>query len=115
VRVPLVVMLDMASQDADELLAADDQQLVQALPADRPDPASGDGVGIRRPNRCADDLGPGRAPHVVERCGELGVPVADQELERGGLVAESGDEVAGLLGNPETGRMGGDEGAPAGC
>src|SRR6266545_5120311 len=31
-RTALVVMLDVASQDANELRAADDQQLVQALP-----------------------------------------------------------------------------------
>jgi hypothetical protein len=37
-------MLDIASQDACELPAADDQQLVQALPADRPDPPLGDGA-----------------------------------------------------------------------
>jgi hypothetical protein len=29
-------MLDVASQDTNELVATDDQQLVQALPADRP-------------------------------------------------------------------------------
>jgi hypothetical protein len=41
VRAVLVVMLDVAPQDANELLAADDQQLVEALPADRADPAFG--------------------------------------------------------------------------
>ncbi len=48
VRAALVVMLDVASQDANKLSATDDQQLVQALPADRPDPAFGDRVGPRR-------------------------------------------------------------------
>jgi len=48
VRAVLVVMLDVASQDADKLLAANDQQLVQALPAHRPDPAFGVCVGPRR-------------------------------------------------------------------
>jgi hypothetical protein len=36
-------MLDIGPQDTDKLLAADDQQLVQALPADRADPALGAG------------------------------------------------------------------------
>ena len=105
VRAPLVVMLDVASEDANELLATDDQQLVQALPADRADPALSDGVRVGRLHRCADDLDTGRAPHVIERPGELGVPVADQERERGGLVIEDGREVTSLLGNPPPSRM----------
>jgi len=100
VRAALVVMLDVASQDASKLLVTHDQQLVQALPPDRADPALGDRVGVGRLHRCADNLGTGRAPHVVERLGELGVPVTDQELARGGLVAQDGGQVAGLLGDP---------------
>ena len=105
VRAVLVVMLDVAAQNANNLLATHDQQLVKTLPTDRADPAPGDRVGVRRPHRCADDLDTGRAPHVIERPGELGVPVADQEPERSGLIAKDGDEVAGLLGNPEAGGM----------
>jgi hypothetical protein len=101
-------MLDIGPQDTDKLLAADDQQLVQALPADRADPALGDGIGVGRLHRCADDLGPGRAPQVVERPGELGVSVADQELEGGGFVIEDGGEVTSLLGNPPPSRMSSD-------
>ena len=48
--------------------------------------------------------------HIVERRGELGVPVTDQELERGGLLVEDADEVAGLLGDPQAGGMVGDAG-----
>jgi hypothetical protein len=77
VRTALVVMLNVASQDATELVATDDQQLVQALPADRPHPTFGDGVGVGRLNGRANYLGPGRAPYVIERPGELGVPVTD--------------------------------------
>jgi hypothetical protein len=40
--------------------------------------------------------------------GELAVPVADQELEPAGAVAEVHQEVAGLLGGPIPGRMSGD-------
>jgi hypothetical protein len=110
VRAVLVVMLDVAAKDTNKLLGTHDQQLVQALPADRADPALGDRVGVGRPHGCADDLGTGRAPHVIERPGELGVPVADQEPERSGLIAKDGDEVAGLLGNPEAGGMVSDAG-----
>jgi hypothetical protein len=51
VRTATVVMLDVASQDANKLLATDDQQLIEALPADRAHPAFGVGVGIGRPER----------------------------------------------------------------
>jgi hypothetical protein len=61
-------------------------------------------------DRCADDLGTGRTPDIVECPGELRVSVADQEVERGGTVAEVEEEVAGLLGHPRPGRVGGDTG-----
>jgi hypothetical protein len=51
---------------------------------------------------------PGRAPHVIERPGELGVPVADEERERGGLVIKDGGDVTSLLGNPPPSRMSSD-------
>ena len=56
VRTAPVVVLDVDAENADQLLAADDQQLVQTLSADRPDPALGNGVGVGRTNRRADDL-----------------------------------------------------------
>ncbi len=108
VRTALVVMLDVALQDASEVLAADDQQLIKALPADGTDPALGDRVGVGRLHRCADDLGASRAPHIVERPGELGIPVADQEPPRCSLITEADDHVPGLLRDPEAGGMAGD-------
>jgi hypothetical protein len=48
--------------------------------------------------------------HTSSNPGGPGVPVADQELARGGLVIEDGGDVPGLLGNPEAGGMGGDAG-----
>jgi hypothetical protein len=80
VRTVLIVVIDVAVQDANKVLAADDQEVVQALSADGRDPAFGDGVGVGRPNRRAGDLGTGRAPDIVERSGELGVPVAVRNL-----------------------------------
>jgi hypothetical protein len=52
-----VVVLDVGAQDAKQLPAADDQEVVQALPAYGADPALGDGVGV---DRRADDLGTDR-------------------------------------------------------
>jgi len=62
--------------------AAADQEMVQALPAYGANPALGDGIGVGRLDRCADDLGADRAPDVVEGTGELTVAVPDQESDR---------------------------------
>jgi hypothetical protein len=83
---------------------------VKTLSARGTDPPFGDGVGVRRLHRCTDDLGTGRAPHVIERPGELGVPVTNQELARAGLLVEDGDQVASLLCNPPRSGVSGDAG-----
>jgi hypothetical protein len=110
-------MLDVASQDADKLLAADDEQLVKTLPADGADPPLGVGVRVGRVHRCTDDLGAGRAPHVVEHPGELGVPVADQEPPPRSLIAEAGQQIASLLRDPPPSRVRSDAGQvhPSAC
>ena len=46
--------------------------------------------------------------HGVEGGGELGVPIADQEPEATAGVVEVHDQVAGLLGEPGAGGVGGD-------
>jgi hypothetical protein len=66
-------MLHIDPQHTNTLPPADNQQRVKTLSAHAADPPFGDGVGVRRLNRCTDDLDPGRAPHLIERPGELGV------------------------------------------
>jgi hypothetical protein len=73
VRTMAVVVLDIVMEDAKQLPAAADQEMVQALPAHGANPALGDGIGVGRLDRCADDLGADRAPDVVEDTGELTV------------------------------------------
>jgi hypothetical protein len=97
-----VVVLDVEVQDVKKLPPPGDQKLVQALPAHGANPALGDGIGVRRLNRCEDDLGADRAPDVVEDTGELAVSVVDQEPDGRGIVFEGGEEVTGLLGDPGT-------------
>src|SRR5215207_11439192 len=97
-----VVVLDVEVQDVTKLPPPGDQEVVQALPAYGANPALGDGIGVRRLNRCADDLGADRAPDVVEGSGELAVSVVDQEPDGRGIVFEGGEEVTGLLGDPGT-------------
>jgi hypothetical protein len=104
-----VVMPDVAVEDAKEVTAAGDQQMVQAFPAHGADPALGNGVGVRGLYRCTDDLCTDRAPDVIEDPGELAVAVADQEPEAG-LLIKRAKEIPGLLGDPRAGGVGGDAG-----
>jgi hypothetical protein len=88
-----VVVLDIEVQDVKKLPTPGDQKVVQALPAHGANPALGDGIGVRRLDRCADDLGADRAPDVVEDTGELAVTVVDQEPDGRGIVFEGSEEV----------------------
>jgi hypothetical protein len=74
------------------------------------DEAFGDGVRARCPDRGAEDRDVGAGEHGVEGADELAVPVADQEAELLDAVAEVHKQIAGLLGDPGGGRMGGDPG-----
>jgi hypothetical protein len=89
-----VFVLDVVVEDVKEVTAAGDQEMVQALPAQGTDPALGDGVGVRRLDRYADDLGADRAPEVIEGPGELAVAVAEQEPDGGGLLVKRDGQVA---------------------
>ena len=66
------------------------------------------GVGSRCPHRCLDDPDVDGGEDGVERGGELGVAIADKEPDAAPGVVEIHAEVAGLLGQPGAGRVGGD-------
>jgi chloride channel protein, CIC family len=89
---------------------AGDQHPVQALAAGAGNPPLRDRVRRRRPDRCLDDPHTDRSEHRVERCGELGIPVADQELNAVRMPAEVHQNIRGLLGRPRTRGTGGDPG-----
>jgi hypothetical protein len=86
----------------------DDQDPVQQLPADAAYESFGDRVRPRCADGCSDHLDSDRGEHSVERGGELGVPVADEEPEVPTDVVEADRQLAGLLGQPFAGRVGGD-------
>jgi hypothetical protein len=50
---------------------------------------------------------PSPGKNGIEAVGELGGPVADQEAERGDLITQVHQEVAGSLGGPGRGRVSG--------
>jgi hypothetical protein len=67
---------------------AEDQHVVQALPAKRAHEPLRRGVRSWRPDRRLDHPRAVPGEDLVECRGELGVPVADQELEPAGPVAQ---------------------------
>jgi hypothetical protein len=79
VRTVPVVVLEIDPEDLLQVTTSDDQQPVQALGADRPNPPLRVGVGVRRLDRRYEHLGTLDADHVVEPTTELRVPVADEE------------------------------------
>ena len=84
--------------------------MVEAFPAQCPDEAFRDRVRPWCPDRGADDADVRAGEHGVERGGEFAVPVADQEPEPIGAFVEVDEQVAGLLGDPGSGGVGGDPG-----
>jgi hypothetical protein len=87
-----------------------DQEVVETFAAQGADPAFRDRVRPRCLYRGADDADVGADEHGVEGGGELAISVADQEPEPLGAVAEVHEQVAGLLGDPRSGGVGGDPG-----
>src|SRR5512133_2590660 len=84
------------------MAAAEDEDPVEAVGANRTDPTLGEGVRVRRLNGRADHLDAFRPEDLVERAAELRVPIMDQEPERL-VILELHGEVARLLGDPAAG------------
>jgi hypothetical protein len=103
-----VKVSDVLAQDQLQVPLARDQHPVQALAPGAGYPPLRDRVRPWRPDRGPDDPHADRSEHRVERSGELGVPVTDQELEAVSAALEVHQEVAGLLGHPLTRGVGGD-------
>ena len=93
-------MVDVDAQDALELRAADDQEPVEAVPANGADPALGKGVRLRRPERSADDLDAFAPEDGVEGAAELAITIVDQEPRRHRSLAERPGKLPRLLNGP---------------
>jgi hypothetical protein len=117
VRTVGVVMLHVDAQHLLKVATPKDQQPVQALGPHRPDPAFGVGVGVGRLHRRDQHLGALGAEHVVEGAREFRVAVAQHKAQLSASFAQHHQQVAGLLGDPQT--VGGwwspRPGGPAGC
>jgi hypothetical protein len=79
---------------------SEDEQPVEAVPADRSHPALSDRVRARCSDRGAHDTHGFGPEHRVEGGRELGIPTADQEGGAPALVLELPGQVTGLLDEP---------------
>jgi hypothetical protein len=79
VRPVLVGMPRVARKNVLQVAAADDQEPVEAFPADAPDPALGVRSRLRRPHRRLEHPDALGAEDLVELTRELAVAITDQE------------------------------------
>ena len=105
-----VVVIGVLIEDQPQMPLPGDQHPVQALAAGAGDPAFGDSVRARRPDRGLNDPHADRGEQRVERRDELGIPVTDQELQAARLTLKVHQEVTGPLSHPRAGGVGGDPG-----
>jgi hypothetical protein len=103
-------MSNVGREDVLEMAAAEDEQPVDALAADRPNPALGVRSRLRRPYRRLDHTDPRGAEDLVEVARELAVTVTDEEQRADVLVVEAHQQVARLLSHPAATRIRGDPG-----
>jgi hypothetical protein len=99
-----VVVVDADAQDAVEVAAVDDQQPSQALGADGPDEAPGDGVCLRRPYGRLDDPDAAATEHLSKVPVYLRSRSRIRKHTRPRPRVEA--EVARLLADPGAGRVG---------
>jgi hypothetical protein len=99
-----VEMMQIDRQDPAQVAFVDDQDLVKQLATQCSDHPFADRVPLWRSGWtenpdvvCGEDR--------INGCGEPGVPVSEQRLDRGDAVGEIHQEVAGGLGGSRPGRM----------
>ena len=105
-RPVVVVVVLVCAEHCCGVLLVDDEDAVEEFSADAADEALGYRVGPRRPHGRPDDADVDGGEDGVERGGELGVPISDDEPEAAAGVVEVHEQVAGLLGEPGAGRGG---------
>ena len=108
VRPMHVVVLHIDAQHPLQVSTSRDQQPVQALGADRGNPAFREGVGVGRLDRCQHHLGVLGAEEVIEGAAEFGIPITQHELDSSSLLAQPQQQIPRLLGDPGAVWVGGD-------
>src|ERR1039457_2809411 len=105
-----VVVLDVLMDDGFEMSTTEDEHPVQTFTPDSTDEALGEGVRAGRPDRSSDGPDAIGGEDLVESGSELGVAIADQELDRLGSLGEHIGQVPGLLDHPCSRWVSGDSG-----
>jgi hypothetical protein len=100
VRPVLVVVGLVFTKDPEQMPLVPDQRLVEEFASAAADPAFHDRVRAGCLDGAAQDPDAGAGEHRVEGGGELGVAVAEQELDRFDVLAEVHEQVAGHLRDP---------------
>ena len=103
-----VVVINEFAEDHFELPAMEHKHPVKALPSNSSDEALGEPVRPRGSNGRADDPDAIGSEHFVEARGELGIAVPDQEVGRATLFSQDQAQIASLLSDPLSHRIGGD-------
>src|ERR1019366_5721209 len=100
-----VVVLNVLVDDSFEMSTTEDEHPVQAFTPDSTDEALGEGVCSGRSDRSSNGSDALGAEHLVEAGRELGVAIADQELDRLCTLGEFIGQIPGWPGHPGTRRM----------
>ena len=104
-RSALIEESDVVGQDPCEVALVQDEQVIQALLARRPDPSLRHGVRVRSPVGGKDDLDVLGSEHGVKARGERRISVMDEEADRQRPVLDLPTEMPRLLRHPGRGRM----------
>jgi len=107
VRTVRVVVVDELAKNSLELATVEDEDSVEAFPADSAHETLSEGIRPGRPYWGSDDSDSLGAEYVVEACCELGIPVADQNLPPWDGTPDPHHQVASLLGHPDASGIGG--------
>ena len=105
VRSCVVVILDVRRQNSIQVTLVEDQDSIEALLSDRPDPTLGKRICIWRPHWRSDDCDILRPEDRVERHRKLGVAVMDQESHRQRAILDLPAQLPRLLCYPRIGRV----------
>ena len=106
----VVVVGGVVDDEPFELVMVPDDGAVEEFAADRSDPAFGVGVGDGCSDGGLEDLVAFSAEDLVEGVDELAAAVSDQCSGVGELISVAEEQVAGGLGGPGSGRVGGHSG-----
>ena len=101
----LVVVTPVNAEHVLEMAAAEDEDPVEAVGANRAHPTLGEGVRVRGLNWRADDLDALAGEDGVEVACEFAVAVTDQEAKRRRTLLQRPNELPGLLSDLMSGRV----------